>query len=77
MRTLGNRDWHWPSFTDPVKIKEWEHICISYGVNKRMRLMHNGIIEVEHTRPSEVNEVEDYIPSDWFGPIVLKVRITD
>ena len=69
MRTQGNRDWHWPSFTNPVKIKEWEHFCMSYSVKeRRMRLMHNGIVEVEHVRPVEVSQFENYLPSDWFGP---------
>ena len=76
MRTQGNRDWHWPSFTNPIKIKEWEHFCMSYSVKeRRMRLMHNGIVEVEHVRPVEVSKIENYLPSDWFGPngtIVMK-----
>ena len=33
-----------------------------------MRLMHNGIVEVEYVRPVEVSEFENYLPSDWFGP---------
>ena len=31
-------------------------------------MFHNGNIEVNHTRPSEVSGLEDYIPSEWFGP---------
>ena len=33
-----------------------------------MKLMHNGILEVDHVRPEEVTQLDDYLPSSWFGP---------
>ena len=33
-----------------------------------MKLMHNGILEVDHVRPEEVTKLDDYLPSSWFGP---------
>ena len=33
-----------------------------------IRMMHNGVIEVDHVRPQEVANLEDYLPSEWFGP---------
>ena len=33
-----------------------------------MKLMHNGILEVDHVRPEEVSQLDDYLPSSWFGP---------
>ena len=31
-------------------------------------MVHNGIVEVDHTRPTNVSKLEDFIPSQWFGP---------
>ena len=70
MRDLGNRNLHWPMFKNPVEINEWENFCISYSAKTRhIRMIKNGILEVEHVRPIEVSEFEDHLPSDWFGPI--------
>ena len=33
-----------------------------------MKMMHNGIIEVDHVRPEEVLQLDDFLPSSWFGP---------
>ena len=33
-----------------------------------MKLIHNGILEVDHVRPEEVTLLDDYLPSSWFGP---------
>ena len=33
-----------------------------------MKLIHNGILEVDHVRPEEVTQLDDYLPSSWFGP---------
>ena len=33
-----------------------------------MKLMHNGIIEVDHVRPEEVTKLDDHLPASWFGP---------
>ena len=33
-----------------------------------MKLIHNGILEVDHVRPEEVSQLDDYLPSSWFGP---------
>ena len=33
-----------------------------------MKLIHNGILEVDHIRPKEVTKLDDYLPSSWFGP---------
>ena len=33
-----------------------------------MKLVHNGILEVDHVRPEEVTQLDDYLPSSWFGP---------
>ena len=33
-----------------------------------MKLMHNGIIEVDHVRPEEVMKLDDHLPASWFGP---------
>ena len=69
MRTIGNRDWQWPPLTNPVNILEWNHFCTSYSVDKRhMKMVHNGNMEVDHVRPEEVASLEDYLPSQWFGP---------
>ena len=69
MRTIGNRDWQWPPLTNPVNILEWNHFCTSYSVDKRhMKMVHNGNLEVDHVRPKEVSSLEDYLPSQWFGP---------
>ena len=69
MRSIGNRDWQWPPLTNPVNILEWNHFCTSYSVNKRhMKMVHNGNLEVDHVRPEEVASLEDYLPSEWFGP---------
>lgn len=69
MRTIGNRDWQWPPLTNPVNILEWNHFCTSYSVGKRhMKMVHNGNLEVDHVRPIEVASLEDYLPSQWFGP---------
>ena len=35
---------------------------------RQMKLMHNGILEVDHVRPVEVTQLDDYLPSSWFGP---------
>ena len=67
-RHAGNRNWHWPKFKKPANIKEWNHFCIGYSsITKKLILMHNGNVEVEHTRPALVNEVDDFIPSQWLG----------
>ena len=69
MRTIGNRDWQWPPLTNPVNILDWNHFCTSYSVDKRhMKMVHNGNLEVDHVRPEEVASLEDYLPSQWFGP---------
>ena len=69
MRERGNRDWQWPPLSQPVNILEWNHFCLSYNVATRnMKLVHNGELEVSHVRPVEVASLEDYIPSQWFGP---------
>ena len=69
MRERGNRDWQWPPLSQPVNILEWNHFCLSYNVATRtMKLVHNGELEVNHVRPVEVASLEDYIPSQWFGP---------
>ena len=69
MRTIGNRDWQWPPLTNPVNILDWNHFCTSYSVDKRhMKMVHNGNLEVDHVRPKEVASLEDYVPSQWFGP---------
>jgi hypothetical protein len=71
MRKQGNRNWHWPQFQNPVNIQDWNHFCIGYStVEKRILLMHNGNIEVDHIRPTVVNDLEDILPSEWFGPMV-------
>ena len=67
-RKAGNRNWHWPKFAAPVNIKDWNHFCIGYSsITKKIILMHNGNIEVEHTRPDSVKDIEDFVPSQWFG----------
>ena len=33
-----------------------------------MKLMHNGMIEVDHVRPEEVTKLDDHLPASWFGP---------
>lgn len=67
-REAGNRNWHWPKFEKPANIKEWNHFCIGYSATtKKLILMHNGKVEVEHVRPELVNEVDDFIPSQWLG----------
>ena len=69
MREIGNRDWQWPPLQKPVNILDWNHFCISYSVAKRqMKLYHDGILEVDHIRPEQVSQLEDYLPSQWFGP---------
>ena len=35
---------------------------------RQMKLIHNGILEVDHIRPKEVTKLDDYLPSSWFGP---------
>ena len=67
-RKAGNQNWHWPRFEKPANIKEWNHFCIGYSaVTKTLILMHNGKVEVKHRRPELVNEVEDFLPSQWLG----------
>ena len=69
MRSAGNKDWHWPSFSSPVQVKDWQHFCISYNsAQRRLRMMHNTELEVDHVRPVEVKGLEDFIPSGWFAP---------
>ena len=69
MREIGNRDWQWPPLTNPINILDWNHICFSYNVATRhMKLIVNGQLEVSHVRPIQVADLEDYIPSQWFGP---------
>ena len=75
MRSLGNRDWQWPPLSEPVNILDWNHFCISYSVpNRHMKLMHNGVLEVDHVRPQEVAQLEDYLPSQWFGPMLDGIK---
>ena len=39
-------------------IQDWNHFCIAYSsITKRMVVMHNGNLEVDHTRPAMVKEV--------------------
>ena len=69
MRELGNRDWQWPPLTNPIYVLDWNNFCFSYSVRKRqMKMIHNGLVEVDHVRPLKVEELEDYLPSEWFGP---------
>ena len=69
MRKVGNKHWHWPSFKNPIDIMDWNNLCFSYNVSKReVKLVHNGMLEVNYTRPLEVQSLEDFIPSSWFGP---------
>ena len=69
MREIGNRDWQWPPLQKPVNILDWNHFCISYSVTKRqMQLYHDGVLEVDHIRPEQVADLDDYLPSQWFGP---------
>ena len=71
MRLQGNRNWHWPKFKNPVNIDDWNHFCIGYStMNKRSIFMHNGVVEVDHTRPEVVRDLEDFLPSDWLGPMI-------
>ena len=71
MKTLGNRNLFWKPYKNPVEIKEWENFCIGYSAKtRRIRVMHNGNIEVEHIRPLEVSALQDFIPSIWFGPTI-------
>lgn len=56
------------SFREPINILQWHHVCLSYNANKTVKLVHNGNLEVSHTRPSKVLSLDDYVPSDWFGP---------
>ena len=39
---------------------------------RQMKLMHNGIIEVDHVRPEEVTKLDDHLPASWFGPFTEK-----
>ena len=67
--TGHHRDWQWPPLTQPVNILDWNNFCIRYSVkNRQMKLVHNGVVEVNHIRPQEVANIEDYLPSEWFGP---------
>ena len=67
-RGEGNRNWHWPQFEHPIHIQEWHHFCIAYSsVSRRIVMMHNGNMEVEHTRPQMVAELDDFVPSKWLG----------
>ena len=39
-------------------VQDWNHFCIAYSsITKRMVVMHNGNLEVDHTRPAMVKEV--------------------
>ena len=75
MRELGNRDWQWPPLTNPVNVLDWNNFCLSYSVSKRqMKMIHNGVVEVDHVRPVEVEGVEDYLPSEWFSPMTDGIK---
>ena len=64
------QDWHWPSFSTPVHVLEWQHFCVSYSSReRRIRLMHNSDLEVDHVRPPLADTMEDFIPSGWFAPL--------
>ena len=53
---------------------EWQHFCITYSVEaKRLKLVHNGVLEVNYTRSQDIGELEDYIPLSWFNPSNLFV----
>ena len=69
-RGQGNRNWHWPKLTNPVHIQEWNHFCISYSATtRRIVMMHNGEVEVDHTRPAMVAKLDDHLPSEWLTPM--------
>ena len=73
---MGNRDWFWPSFRSAVNILEWNHFCLSYNAPKRqMKFIHNGHVIVNFIRPNFESKSEDYIPSNWFGPYLMNVRV--
>ena len=70
-RGQGNRNWHWPKLTNPVHIQEWNHFCIGYSANtRRVVMMHNGEVEVDHTRPAMVAKLDDHLPSEWLEPML-------
>ena len=69
MINKGNRDWHWLKMRNPIKILDWNSFCISYNTKtKQVKLMHNGILELNYTRPPEVGNLDDHIPTEWFRP---------
>ena len=42
-----------------VLSQEWNHFCIAYSaLSRRVVIMHNGHLEVDHTRPEMVKEVK-------------------
>ena len=44
-----------------VLSQEWNHFCIAYStLSRRVVIMHNGHLEVDHTRPEMVKEVKIY-----------------
>ena len=44
-----------------VLFQEWNHFCIAYSaLSRRVVIMHNGHLEVDHTRPEMVKEVKIY-----------------
>ena len=69
-RGVGNRNWHWPRLAEPVHIQQWHHFCVAYSsVTRRLVMVHNGMLEVEHTRPEMVGRLDDFVPSQWFGRV--------
>ena len=73
MRRVGNKDWHWPAFASPVHVRDWQHFCVSYSAShRRIRMMHNSDLEVDHVRPTQVEALDDFIPSGWFAPFQKK-----
>lgn len=58
---------HFLIFSAPVSILDWQNFCISYSVGKRrLKLMHNGVLELNFTRSQELKVLDDYIPLSWF-----------
>ena len=69
MINKGNIDWHWLQMTNPINILDWNSFCVSYSTKTRqVKLMHNGVIELNFRRPPEVSDLDDHIPAEWFGP---------
>ena len=47
-----------------LKSEDWNHLCIGYSAKtRRVVIMHNGHLEVDHTRPGMVKEVQSYFKS--------------